>query len=573
MIARPRSGILLMSAALLLGGTPGAAVAQLGSGRNAACGEVPLILLTWIKAPDRPQALKAITELRQSIRANISSKDLCPVTKEVSDAWLTRSGFPTDSMLLPRDARLLAGQVRADEFFDGEIKGFDFSGRIYLTRDNRAWLYEPVPKPEAAASLSQGAKFFVEKMKDVRKEFPHVQDCYHRLSDQKYAEAAAAAQLGIQAYPEATVARICLATAMEGQKKSPDERLAVISEVLRRDPRSPRALMLAITAYDEKGDKTGFQRAAGQFIAIDPGNSLVEGIVERLAQWKLTEEALKYIDIGLTEGDSTKNLLGLRFRLIYEGGKLKEAQQLGETLARRDTTVVDTQFVKRMFSAYAQDSQPERVLVWLKKGTEKFPENIGFTRGLAQQLTAMNRVPEALDVYKQLLKSHPETPEVRLRIANAYNGLGQSDSAVAWLREADKHKTPDEAPLIANVAARIAGKFVSDAQTSKSLDDYKKALPYIMFADSVSAGDNLAKFLWGASAYSIAGIQATSLEPNGTCETAKEAKSWTDVALDKIRSGGGKANAESAAKIMDGLMSSEGINGYLDKWITAHRCK
>jgi hypothetical protein len=52
-----------------------------------------------------------------------------------------------------------------------------------------------------------------------------------------------------------------------------------------------------------------------------------------------------------------------------------------------------------------------------------------------------------------------------------------------------------------------------------------------------------------------------------------EAKSWTDVAMDKIRSGGGKANASSAATMMDGLMSPEGFGTYLDHWIAAHRCK
>lgn len=516
MTARPRSGIIAFSVVLLVLGRPGTAAAQddwkLKRGTQVDCGPVHLLMLPWIKASDKATAARAGKDLRDLLRAKLDSKEWCLIDSKITDAHLAASRFATDAPLANMDAMLLANPVRADVFLQAEVQGFEYSGMIYYVGDDHAWLRERVPKQDPAANGTQAATFFTGRVKEVLKAYEPNNKCLHLNRDQKFAEGAAAAQQAIAAFPETMVGRICLASALTGQKKSPDEVLKLVSDVLKRDPESPRALLLAITQYEVKADTAQYERVAGQFVAIDPGNAAVENIVQRLSEWHRTKTALAFISKSLETDQENKALLRIEFRLIYGGGNYKEAIKKGEALAKLDSAAVDSFFVGRMVSAYSNDSQPQKVLAWLKIGTERFPENVGFTIGYAQQLMALNDVPQAIAVYKRLLKTNPETPEIRLRIANTYNDLGQVDSAYVWLHEAFAHATDKEKPLIAAVAASIASKIYKPASEAKSVPDLKKVVPFVAFSDSVSAGDGAAKFLWAYTAYQIATTLAGTLE-------------------------------------------------------------
>jgi hypothetical protein len=126
---------------------------------------------------------------------------------------------------------------------------------------------------------------------------------------------------------------------------------------------------------------------------------------------------------------------------------------------------------------------------------------------------------------------------VRLYIANAWNELGQPDSAVAWARRAEQ--AGDDRAQISGVVLPIGNRLFQNAQQTKSVDDYKKAIAYLAYADSLTENLN-ARFLWGASALAIAGTMLQAMQPpNGqpACEPMKEALVWIGTANERLLQG------------------------------------
>lgn len=571
-----RPSLLLLGAALIFTGGPRAPAAISPVSRvparasAAACGNVHLFMLPWLRARDTATASKAGKELRDALNDKFDSKEWCVIPKERTDGFLKASQFPTNAVLTDLDALQLAGPVRADVFLQSEYKDYQYSGTIFFFGDDHAWMRERVPAPAAARSTSQAASSFALKIKDVLKEYEPAKRCLSlAIREQKFADAHTAAQQAIAAFPDGVIGRYCMALAMQGEKRPPDEVLKVVNDVLARDTDNPRALILAIQMYEAKADTSAYERVAQRFVMIDPTNAVVESIIQRLADWHRTDAALAFIAKTLIDDPENKTVLGIEFRLIYSAGRWKEAAMKGEALAKLDSTVVDSFFVRRIVSAYSNDSQPDRVLAWLKIGTEKFPENMSFAIGYAQKLTETNQTPKALDVYKRLIKMFPETPGVRLRIANTYYDLGQVDSAAAWLHDAEAHG--EDKAQISGVSYTIGLKFLQTAQASHKTDDYKQAVPFLAYADSVNA-DNQAKFYLAVASITIAQQLSSTLEANPQCDVAKQASDWLAKVQPYMMGGGGRANGlgANAAQIMDAL---PGLSGYLDQWMKARHCQ
>jgi len=192
---------------------------------------------------------------------------------------------------------------------------------------------------------------------------------------------------------------------------------------------------------------------------------------------------------------------------------------------------------------------------------------MGFTRGLAQQLVEMGKVPEAIEAYKQLLRAQPNTKEIRLLIANAYNDLGQVDSAVVWLHDADKHG--DDRAQIAGVALSIGNVLFTAAQRTHATADYDKAIPILAFSDSLSdTPTHTAKFLWGGSLFVPAATMAQGLEANWSCEVAKTAQARMSAAQPLIQAGG-RTSVEAAKSWLDILTQ---YLPYLDGKLKERKC-
>ncbi|HKS06576.1 MAG TPA: hypothetical protein VJR92_09720 [Gemmatimonadaceae bacterium] len=584
-MTRLRFTMTLCGAALLSAGSVTSAGAQISRVQPLPCTEAPRFLIITPQVAGGLRARQdAENQLRQRLKADISTKEACIIPKPEADGILTQSKFPIDTAMSAVDALALGQPLRADEVLLSEMKNsggtFQYSGMLVLQRDQ--WLRDRVPAAVADPTQSGAAKQFTKSVEDLRKQLPHELACYRHVRANKAAEAEAAARAGIAAYPEAVISRLCLASALEQQHKT-DAMLATINEVLQRDSLNVAALMFAMRGYFEKTDTNKFASVASRIVALDPTNSQVESIIGTLAAWRRSDIALPMIERILKEDPENKNLRDIEFRLEYFAGKWDRAAIRAETLAMLDTARVDTTFIQRVVSAYANDSQPNKVLEWLTKGTKKFPTNVPMAFSRAQQLKRMGQTQAAIDEYKRLLGLAPRTAQIRLYIANYFEELQQTDSANAWLRRAGEQ--PEDRPQAGSLAIGSAlrqfnsanAKMKDTAQKAASLQEFKNAIPLFAFADSLNPADPRGKFYWGYAAYIIGADvvstldAATRLKPpvRPTCEQVKEARAWIDTANEKIGQGG-RADPANAPKLFQSIQ--EVLFPWLEQWNKTLKC-
>ena len=565
---RQRLTMTLCGAAVLTAGTVTPARGQINSRiAPVPCTEAPRLLIVTPRADGGLRARQTgEAQLRSRLGTVLSSRDVCVIPKPDSDAILTQSKFPTDTALSVIDALALGQPLRADEIVLPDLRRsgetFEYSGTVILQRDQ--WLRDRIPPAGEAPDLSGAARLFWIQYKAVRKQLVHEQTCYRETRAGRFAEAAAAARAGIAAYPQGVIARLCLAVALQGQRQT-DAYLAVVNEVRQRDSTNVRALLLAMAGYFEKSDTNRFADVASRIVSLDPTNPEVDRAITTLALWKRADIALPMIARVLRDDPENKTLLDVEYRLMYSAGNWRRAAEIAETLAR-DTAVVDTTFIQRIVSVYANDSQPIKVLEWLTTGTKKFPTHVAMSMRRAQQLRNMGKTQEAIDEYKRLLGLAPNTPQIRLYIAQYYDELQRPDSADAWIRRAAGLE--QDRAQAANVAIGTALKQFNAAnqrmrdttQVAAAMQDFKNVIPSFAFVDSLNPTDPRAKFYWGYAAY-IIGANAVStmdaqtrLRPpvRPTCEQVKEARAWVDLANEKIAQGG-RADPANAPKLFQSI--------------------
>jgi tetratricopeptide (TPR) repeat protein len=560
----PRSIILRLCAAA---GAVISVFAASSATAQTAC-PTPSVLVAWPKAPDRKLALELRDKTISAVK-DAFGKDLCPVPGEQVTAWLSRSRYPTDSALPTRDWIQLANVLRADEILELSAKpagkGYEISGRLTLVRDES--VRDSLPTIAIASNMSQAAKLAMTELKRLRTMLSQEAKCYRAGRDGNFAAAEAAGRAALAAYP-GNIARLCLATALRQGKKSPDEVIALSQAVRKTDPDNGLALLHLLNTYYDRSDTTRYAEIGTAMISIDPASQFAETIIANLASWKRTDAALTLLAQSLENDPENVNLRQIEFRLIYSSDNFKEAQQKGEELAKLDTASVDTAFVLKMVSAYVRDSQPQPAMNWLIRGTEKFPENVSMAMALAQTLSRAGQHQRAVAEYQRVLRINPDARGIRLYISNAFNEMGQADSAVAWARRAAE--SGDDKAQASGVVVQIGSKLFTAAQQTRAVDDYMRVIPFVAYADSLN--ENLtARFVWGASAFGVASQMLQAMQPPAgqpTCAALRDARVWV-VTANQMTLAGARSQPQAAPQILE--QTGQWLE-YIDQNFAALRC-
>lgn len=528
---------------------------RLGGPRYQQTPESRVLLVTTLRSSERELRLKGTESLSQEIRARIPAKEVYLIPREQIEDVLRQSSFPLDTTLSALDARLLGRTLRADEYLDATIepgpggKGYQMSGRLYLMTD--PFLTDVLPPAEPGDQLRHAALNLVNALKEVRKQLEFERECANKMREQKYAEAEAAARRGVDAYKDGTIVRVCLMAAIQRQNKGPDAVLAVAQEILQRDSLNRNGLAYAVDAYMAKGDTANYVTHAARLMSVDISNaSMVENIVNTLAAMHRADVALPSIDRAILASPLEAPLHHLRIRLLIGAERWKDAAQRSEELARLDPEAADSAFYVRMAVAYQNDSQPDQAADALKRAADKFPDKAGLRLLYGQQLNRSGRREEAIGAYKQALQQDENLPGARVFIASAYLQMEMPDSTLSWLRLA--HAAKDDTAQIAGMARSIGGRFLNAAQSSRAVEDYRRATAPFAFADSVSAGDD-SKWFWAVAEFGAGQLLAVSLQTTPTCEAARESVARLEKASELIRGGGGRAGGQQAGTIMGSL--------------------
>lgn len=482
-----------------------------------------LLVVPALQSSDKALGYQAAVELRSHIDEDADPRKLWVIPQESMDEALTASGFPPHEPISPTDAKQLASHLRGDEYLDGSVSqsatGVHLDVRLVLARDNS--LVQPLP-PVDAPKLAAAAKIVSRELEDALKQLPGEEQCYDAARGGHLPDALAGARAAIVAYPQSTLARLCVLSVEVAMKQPPDSVLRVAQEILVADPHNQTALDIGAQAAYDKKDYDLATKLWGQELAADPSNTnLVEDVVSKIVAAGQPAAALPIINAALTGNPNDPQLLGLKYRLLIVAKQWKDAIPVGEAVAHADTAFADTLFFQRQATAYMSDSQPQQAAEAAARGVAKFPMNATLQLLDAEALNESGQTQQAAAVLTKYLAANPKDVGAWQVLFHANVALNQPDSALAVLHRS----VPDwdSTSRVARLALVEGNRWYKRGTAGKNRDTLTMAIRYLAFADSLSPRPE-AELLLGQSQFVLGLMDAQEAPKEKSCPLAREAQ-------------------------------------------------
>jgi tetratricopeptide (TPR) repeat protein len=525
--------VATLAAALALGvlSAPAGLSAQTSS-RVGPNPDTPRLLVAVFASNDRTTGVQAADAIRTRVSTTANVKQLYVIPKNDITNYLESSGYKSDSSLGPTDLKELAKLLRADEVLSGSVTrtatGVKIEPRLMLARDVR--LAQPLPQVEASTP-ADAARQIERSLQEARRQLADNKACENAIRDNQNDKAIAFANAGILKYPNATIARLCLANAYQAMKAPPDSVLRVTDQIRKIDPKNSMALSFAYVAYQAKNDAENAVRALMGLLALEPSNPTLQGdVVRELAKLGRPAVALPLLDTLLMQNPGDPQLLRQKWLLTLAaadadtGASRKalfaRAVTAGEEMVKADTTMADSVYFERQIIAGNQLTPP-RGLEFASRAVQKFPSSAHFWASKANAERKAGQSQMALESMKRAMAIDAKTPNGNLFLAQVYIDLNQPDSAVAVARRAvasgEDGKTWGAFLLAPTQAAW------KQADVTKQIPDYQKALSLGEESDRLSPSPT-AKFFIGVSSFSIGMTALQQAQKPKSCSLAKTAQ-------------------------------------------------
>jgi tetratricopeptide (TPR) repeat protein len=542
-----------LGAAALIAGiaavTPAALHAQPGRRVVTADPNARRLMVPTFRAADKGLGVEAAKVLRTRIGRELPAKMIWVIPENDITQALVASGYDPAVPLSATDAKELAKMLRADEVLQGQVTrtqdGFKVDARLMLARD--VALVQPLPSA-TAAKLDDAARAVAKNLEAARRQLDANQNCENFSRERKYAEALAAARQGIAAYPQATLARLCIASVYQAQNLPPDSIIRITEEIRAIDPNSRLALTLATSAYRTKGDTTNLVKTLGQLLTADPTNlTLRQQVVAEFARLKRYQEAADIVKNALAENPGDPDLMRLAWLVNLGAERWDDAIALGEQfLAQNDTAVVDSTFFGRLSAAYSADSQPQKALETVMRGIQKYPKNPDMLLAAAQMYRNQGQLQLAVENARKAAALNPRAERVWLMIAQSQVDMNQPDSALASLRQALANG--EDKSLVGQYALAQGNSWYKKANQSKERAEFQQGIRFLTVSDSLAPSPE-AKFLLGVSSYYVGQLAATEAGQTKSCELTQLAdESLTNAQINITQ--GGSVSPDAAKQVL-----------------------
>lgn len=555
---------------LALGGTvaaPSVASAQMNRVPDP---NATRVMVAVFKTAEKGLGVQAADAIRSRINSEFPFKQVYVLPKQDINATLEASGFPTAEALAPHDAKALANLLRADEYITGTVTktptGVKVDAFLVLARDNT--LMQPLGSFEAG-NVGGVSGLISKELKEARKQLDAEKKCTNAGRESKWDAAVAAAKEGIAAYPKATLARICLATAMAEMKAPAAERMAIAKEIVALHPTSNRGLGLLADAYREANMQDSSVVTLTRLLSTDPSNPRLQKlVVEAVASLANPRIARPIVDTAVALNPGDPELLRLRWLILYAVRDFKEMHEQGEELIRLDTAFADTTYFIRTSVAYGADSQAQKAAEVASRGLQKFPNQPTLLYQQIYSLSQAGQSQQALDALDKALAAKvavENATALRIQLLRALNRGAEALPAVrAAIAAGDTSST---LPLIVLQAANDQYKA---ARATPTVESYTAAITALAYADSVAKGEEKgqASFLLGAAHVDLGRILLKQATDQKSCQPAKDAKGhFVDAQILLPR--GGAAFKDAMGQYMGQVMQ---LDPYADQLIKAY-CK
>ena len=559
-MARIRPRTLAMMAIVLSGTLTGSVAAQVsGRGVNP---NAPRLMVGTFKTPDKKLGPDVAESVREHISGDVSYRTLYVLPKQDVNATLEASGYSTTDALLPADANALAKLLRADEYIEGIVEksatGYSVTGYLILTRDMN--LVQPLGTFEAA-KIDQAVDKLSKSYQDAHnKTFDNEKSCRLLAREGKAADAQKQADAGIKAFPKSTWLRFCQLAIYKDTKRPAPEILKVVEEILDIDPKSKPALNEAVNQYDVAGNKEKKVQALMALYTSDPTNSkLQESVVRELAATGKMDMAKPIIEKAVQDNPGDVGLVRLYWLILASIKDYKKSTAVGEEMVKMDTSLADTTYYSKQIAAYAADSNFAKAAENAAKATAKYPKEATLWVVRGQLERKIGQAQQSVESFKRALSIDPKTEGARLQIINAIVEQQQYDSAFIAIKEAQT--AGEDANTLASISVTMGNRVfqVANKATEKTIAGFKKAMPYLMYADQTSkeaATKTNAKYLIGVSNFFIMQIAATDAPKEKSCELAKTAAEALFLAQTNLPAGG-SMDPKTVGQLMGALPQFE----------------
>ena len=503
------------------------------------------------RGADKKTAVQAADAVRARLGSVFRARDMYVIPRADVEAILSGSGFPPDEAPDPITARLLAAQLRADEYVEGSVTrtpaGVRLDTRLVLTRDNT--MVQPLP-PAEASDVNAAARAVVASIQEARKQLDDVRNCENAARDGNHAAAVTAAQAGIAEYPQATLARICMARALVAQKAPVGQVIPVLEQALAVDSTSRPGLELLGVAYKQANETDKAVTTWGRLIRYYPSDAkLVSEVVNEIAASGRPAIAKPIIEQAVEQNPGDPALTQLLFLIQLASKDWKGATQTGEELARVDTAKADSAFFLRLAVAYDSDSQPQKAAETLARAVQKFPNNATLWSTYGQMLRGAGQLQQALTAIDRSLAINPAVEHGWFRRAQVQVELGQVDSAFASAKRAVANG--EDKNLVGQLMLVEANKKFRAARASQAREDYQEAVRLLTQADSIAPSATVS-FLLGASAFSVGDQAARENQKAKSCDLAMLAEeSFTTAMIHLPR--GAQFQQEASTQLLNAI--------------------
>ncbi len=502
------------------------------------------VMIPTLQSSDKELGVAAAEAIRGQLQKQTNVRDLVVVPKADINNSLTSSGYSTTEALAAGDAKALATLVRAPNYLEGSVTktptGYKIDSRLIISRD----MTKGQALPSATgAKLDDAASQVAKAIKDARRQLPAEETCHNNVAQGKYQEAVTAARSGLAGYPTATILGDCLAEAYNALKM-PDSVIAVAERVRATDPRNTPALRFLAEAYRSKNDTAKLLDVLGALAAADPTNiRLVQDVVSEYAKNGHPEKAVPLIRDLLQNNPGDPALLNLAWLVYLNAKDYQGAIDVGAEMVRVDTVLANADYYTRLAAAYSALNQPQKASEASARGAAKFPNDPQLCLISANTLNKSGQLQQALDAAKKCVAANPKNPQGYYLLATIQGGLNKYDDVTNTLNQAKANGA--DATALSQLALQQGSNAYKAGTASKDRADFQRAIKFLQLSDQLQSSAD-AKFLLGASAFSLGQSAVNDANDKKSCDLARMARDAFNLASLNLPAGGQKYPNEAA---------------------------
>ena len=501
-------------------------------------------MIPTLQSADKDLGSQAAEAIRNQLQKQTNLRDVVVVPKADIINALVNSGYSPTEALAPGDAKALATLVRAPQYLEGSVSktptGYKIDSRLIISRDmTRGQVLPSAQAPKLDDAASQVGK----SIQAARRQLAGEEACHNAVAQGQYQAGVTAARGAMAGSPSSNIAAACLLDAYAGLKMD-DSVIAVAERIRASDPANIVALRRLADTYRTKSDTTKMLQVLGALAAADPTNiKLIQDVVAEYAKMGHADQAVPLMRDLIQNNPGDPQLLNLAWLVYLNAKDFNDAINTGTEMVRVDTAAATADYYSRLAGAYSAMNQPQKASEAAARGATKFPNDPNLALFRAQTLYKEGNLQLALDAAKKAVAANPKNPQGYFLLATIQGALNQYDDLTNTLNQA-KANGADPTSL-SQLALQQGSNAYKAGQASKDRADFQRAIKFLQLSDQLQSSAD-AKFLLGASAFSLGQSATIDANEKKSCDLARTARDAFNLAQMNLPAGGQKYPNEAA---------------------------